>query len=74
MYRITHLGFFSMAISLVLRIHEISLHKHNSCVLNKRKKHLHVLVIISQLVDNEFYTVGRQCIISPLVGNILYDH
>ncbi len=42
----THSLFLCIAISLVIQIHEISLHKHNSCVLPRLIKHSLVLVII----------------------------
>ncbi len=42
----THSLFLRRAISLILWTHEISLHKHNSCVLPRLIKHLLVFVII----------------------------
>ncbi len=42
----THLWFLCRVISLVLRTRQISLHKHNSCVLPRLIKYSLVLVII----------------------------
>ncbi len=74
----THSLFLCMAISPVLQTREISLHKHNSCVLPRLIKYSLVCVIISsintrgQQCTTEMKCIGKPLCLTKLIHKLLF--